>query len=152
MRFESAHKSFVIVALEDCAVVMNGQKDSLKAGDHKEFRSGDNVELSPASSRSPHFAVVEVLKTSQPLTITAENLAVRQEREDASARNQTLLIALDTFQIRDERDLAGEGEPWKPSRAKLLKLRRGEAAWLTRGMHRLHNTGNAAAWFITIEW
>ncbi len=152
MRLDLAHKSVVIVALENCAVIINGQKDVLKAGDYKEFRAGNDVELRPAFSKRPHFVVVDVFKTAQPLTITIEDLAVRQDLEDASARNQTLLIALASFQIRDERDLADEGEPWKPSRAKLLQLHQGEAVWLKHGMHLLHNTGNADARFITIEW
>ena len=152
MRFEVAHEGFVIVALEDCLVVINAQKDTLKAGDHKEFRSGDILEISPAHPMSPRFVVVDVLRTSQPLTIAAEDLATGQKLEDASEKNETLLIALDTFQIRDERDLADEGEPWKPSHARFLHLHRGEAAWLKHGMHRLRNTGNTAARFISIEW
>jgi len=152
MRFKLDHKGLLVIALEDCSVVINGHRDALKAGDYKEFRTGDSVELSPAASTNPQLVLVDVLEASQPLTILPGNLAVHQELEDASDRNQTLLIALDILQISYEQNLAVEGEPWKSSHTRTVRLHRGETAWLEKGMHRMRNTGNTAARFITIEW
>jgi len=152
MKFKVSHQGLVVVPIEDCSVFMNGRSVAFKRGDYKEFHSGDHVELSPAVSTHPQLVLVDVIESSQPLTILAENLAVHQELEDASDRNQTLMIALDTFQINDERDLASEGEPWKSSPTKPVELHPGQVTWLDHGMHHLRNAGNTVARFVTVEW
>ena len=146
------HKNLIVFPLEDCAVLFNGQRIALKTGDYKEFSSGDNVTLRPIGSARPRIALVEVVASSQTLTITSQSLASHQEMEDASDRNQTLVVALDSLEIRDKRDLAAEGQPWKLSETRSIQLQRGETAWLNQGMHRLKNAGSTVAKFITIEW
>jgi hypothetical protein len=146
------HKNLIVVPLEDCAVLFNGQRIAFTAGDYKEFSSSDNLTLRPVGSASPRIALVEVVASSQALTITSKSLASHQEMEDASDRNQTLVVALDSLEIRDKQDLAAEGQPWRASETRLIRLQRGETAWLNQGMHRVKNAGSTVAKFITIEW
>ena len=104
------------------------------------------------SAANPRLALVEVVASSQALTVISRTLTAHQEFEDASSRNQTLVIALDSLQITDEQNLAPEGEPWKSSKTREVRLQRGETAWLNQGMHRVRNAGSTVARFITIEW
>ena len=146
------HKNLIVVPLEDCAVLINGHRTALKKGEYKEVNAGDDFSLSPVSTESPRLALVEVGALSQALTITSQSLAAHQELEDASDRNQTLIVALDSLEISDEQNSADEGEPWKPSKIRVIRLQRGETGWLNHGMHRVRNAGGAGARFITIEW
>ena len=146
------HKNLIVIPLEDCAVLVNDQKIALKAGDYKEFSSGESLTLRPVGSGSTRIAFVEVVASSQALTITSQSLAPHQEMEDASDRNQTLVVALDSLEIRDMQDLAAEGQPWKSSETRSIRLQQGETAWLKRGMHRVKNAGSTVAKFMTIEW
>jgi hypothetical protein len=150
IRFD--HKKLVVVPLEDCAVLINGHKTALKEGDYKEVSAGDDLSLSPVSAANPRLALVEVVASSQALTITSQSLAAHQELEDASDRNQTLIIALDSLEISDEQNLAAEGEPWKPGEIRVIRLQRGGTGWLKHGMHRVRNAGSTVVRFITIEW
>lgn len=146
-------ESLVVVALEDCSIIIDGHPDALKAGSYKEYSRGGSVGLSPADSTSAQLALVHVLPHKQTLTILNNTLEVNQELEDASGRNQTLMIALNTLQFRDETNLAAaEDEPWKSSHPRTISLQRGGTAWLKKGKHRVRNTGAATARFITIEW
>lgn len=104
------------------------------------------------SAANPRLALVEVVASSQTLTITSHSLAAHQELEDASDRNQTLIVALDSLEISDEHNLAAEGEPWKPSEIRVIRLQRGGTGWLNHGIHRVRNARSTIARFMTIEW
>jgi hypothetical protein len=52
------HNNLIVVPLEDCAVILNGQRVALKTGDYKELTSGDNLTLRPVGSKSPGIALV----------------------------------------------------------------------------------------------
>ena len=151
-QFNVKRKGLIVVALENCSVIIDGRIEALKLGDHREFPAGTIADFKPAASASPQLALVQILKSPQPLTVVANSLAVHQGLEDASARNETLLIALDDFQISDERALTDEGKPWTSARAKSVRLRKGETTWLEPGMHRVQNVGSSNARFLTIEW
>lgn len=153
MRLDSqpTHKGFVLVALGDCSVLINGHTNNLKAGDHKEV-SGGILELAPAPSKPTELVLVEVLSASQPLTVQSTTLARNQEVEDASDRNLTLLVAVDALRLSDVRDLSEEEEPWKSAPAKAINLQKGQTVWLQQGMHRLRNAGRTTSRFVTIEW
>ena len=146
------HKNLIVVPLEDCAVVINGHRTALKEGDYKEVSAGDDLSLSPVSAANPRLVLVEVVASSQALTINFEVLAAHQQLEDASDRNQTLIIALDSLEVRDEQNSAAEGEPWKSSEIRMIRLQRGETGWLNYGMHRVRNARSMVARFITVEW
>jgi hypothetical protein len=152
MTWTVKRQSLVIVSLNNCLVSVNGQMVAFGVGDHREFRAGERIELIPKPSTSPSFVLVDVARTSQPLTILTEDLAAHQQLDDASDRNQTLLIALDHLQITDEKDAGDESEPWKAGHVDLVALRRGQTAWLIPGIHRIRNSSKAPARFLTIEW
>lgn len=152
MALKPNHQRFVIVALADCSVVIDGKVTVLKRGDFTEQLGAVSLELAPAGGAAPILVLVNILSSSQPLSIESTSLAPQQQLEDASERNRTLLIALSDLLLRDERDLAEEGEAWRSSPARRIRLRSGNVVWLRHGMHRIRNTGNAAAKFITIEW
>jgi hypothetical protein len=152
MTLKLSHKGFIVIAISDCSVMINGTNTNLKSGEYREISSGESLELAPTKATAPRLLLVDIVASSQALTIEATKLSPHQELEDASDRNETLLIALNNMQLRDERDLAEEGEPCKPSLPKVIRLNSGHSVWLKPGMHRVRNTGNSTASFVTVEW
>jgi hypothetical protein len=145
-------QGFVLVAIRDCSVLIDGKSAILKAGDYQKIPRIHSLELSQSEPMPVPLVLIKVVATIQPLTIETTTLARHQELEDASDRNTTLLIAIDPLRLRDVRDLADEGEPWKSGPQKTIELQEGQTAWLPRGMHRLRNTGENGIRFVTVEW
>ncbi len=143
---------FVLVAIQDCIIQINGTSTNLKAGDYKTISGKRGLEIAQSGLITIPLVLVEVISARQPLTIEATKLAPNQELEDASDRNSTLLVAIAPLQLRDVKDLADEGEPWKSGPRRKIELQKGETAWLKEGMHRMRNEGSCVAWFVTIEW
>jgi hypothetical protein len=148
----TSDEGFVLVAIQNCVIQINGTSTNLKAGDYKTVSGERGVEISQSGLTTIPLVLVEVVYAHQPLTIGTTTLAPNQEMEDASDRNSTLLVAIAPLQLRDVKDLADEREPWKAGPQRKIELQKGETAWLKRGMHRIGNAGNSAAQFITIEW
>jgi hypothetical protein len=145
-------QGFVLVAIRDCSVLINGKSAILKAGDYQKIPGVQSLELSQSGPMPVPLVLIKVVTTIQPLTIETTTLARHQELVDASDRNTTLLIAIDPLRLRDVRDLADEDEPWKSGPQKTIELQEGQTAWLLRGMHRLRNSGKTATRFVTVEW
>ena len=153
MNFQAASDDgFVLVAIQDCIIQINGTSISLKAGDYKTVSGKRSLEIAQSGQITIQLVLVEVVSARQPLTIEATTLAPNQELEDASDRNSTLLVAIAPLRLRDVSDLAEEGVPWKAGPQRRIELQKGETAWLNKGMHRVRNAGNSVARFVTIEW
>jgi hypothetical protein len=145
-------QGFIVVSLQDCLLIIDGRKESLRLGDFREAKGDQVLQVANASSTPASLVLVNVRSRSQQLTIIRSTLAPNQESEDASDRSTTLLVAIAPLRLRDVRDMAGEDETWKSSKSKMIQLREGETEWLQPGMHRLRNIGSAQAQFVTIEW
>ena len=153
MNFQAtSDEGFVLVAIQDCVIQINGTSINLKAGDYKTISGKRGLEIAQSGLITIPLVLVEVVSARQPLTIEATTLAPNQELEDASDRNSTLLVAVAPLRLRDVSDLAEEGAPWKASPQRKIELQKGQTAWLKEGMHRVRNMGNSAARFIIIEW
>jgi hypothetical protein len=148
----TSDEGFVLIAIQDCVIQINGTIVNLKAGDYKTVSGKRGLEIAQSGLITIPLVLVEVVSARQPLTIKATTLAPNQELEDASDRNSTLLVAVAPLRLRDVSDLAEEGEPWKSGPQRNIELQKGEAAWLKEGMHRVRNAGNSVARFVTIEW
>jgi hypothetical protein len=148
----TSDEGFVLVAIQACIIQINGTSTNLKAGDYRTISGKRSLEIAQSGPITIPLVLVEVVFARQPLTIEAAILAPNQELEDASERNATLLVAIAPLRLRDVRDLAGEGDPWKSGPQRKIELQKGETAWLKEGMYRIHNVGNSVARFITIEW
>ncbi len=107
----TSNEGFVVIATQDCLVLINGTSTPLKAGEYKRVSGKLNLELAQSGNISIPFFVVEILSARQPLTIEETTLAPNQRLEDASDRNSTLLLAIVPLRLSDVRDLANEGEP-----------------------------------------
>ncbi len=145
-------RRLVLIALEDCLLSIDGKSNRLEAGDYKEVDRGSNLTIDSTGSRPTQLVLIEVLSASQPLTIGSTTLASHEQLEDASDRNPTLLVAVSSLRLNDVRHLAKEDEPWKSDHLPTIKLQKGQAVWLKRGIHRLHNDRETVARFVTIEW
>jgi hypothetical protein len=153
LSFQSlSNQGFVLVAVRDCSVLIDGQSTTLKAGDYKKIPGTQSLELTQSGLTTVPFVLIKIVAATQPLTIEATTLARNQELEDTSGRNATLLVAITSLRLHDVRNLAGEGEHWKSSSQKIIELQQGHTVWLTQGMHRLRNSGNTATQFVTVEW
>ena len=153
LKFQAtSDEGFVLVAIQDCVIQINGTSTSLKTGDYKTVSGKRGLEIAQSGLITIPLVLVEVVSARQPLTIEATTLAPNQELEDASDRNSTLLVAIAPLRLRDVSDLAEEGAPWKASPQRKIELQKGQTAWLKEGMHRVRNMGNSAARFIIIEW
>jgi hypothetical protein len=148
----TSDEGFVLVAIQACMIQINGTSTNLKAGDYRTISGKRGLEIAQSGPITIPLVLVEVVFARQPLTIEAATLAPNQELEDASERNSTLLVAIAPLRLRDVRDLAEEGEPWKSGPQRKIELQKGETAWLKEGMHRMRNVGNSVARFIMIEW
>jgi len=72
--------------------------------------------------------------------------------EDASARGETLLVALTPLRLRDIIDNSDEDEPPNYGQPRSIELPVGKTTWLPPGMHQITNVGGSVARFVTIEW
>jgi hypothetical protein len=142
---------FVLVTLQDCAILIDGESATLHAGDFRRM-NGHTIDLANVSSVPVDLVLIRIDKATQPLTIELGELNPRQQLEDASDRNDTLIVALTPVTLRDVRDLSAEDENWKSAPATIIRVQAGQTAWLTPGMHRLRNLGTTKTRFITIEW
>jgi hypothetical protein len=148
----SSNEGFVVVAIQDCALLINGKSTTLRAGDYTRVPGKQSLELVQSGPITVPIVLVEIVSAQQPLTINATTLAPNGVLEDASDRNSTLLVAIDPLLLRDVRDLAEEGEPWKSSPQRKIELQKGQTVWLKKGIHRVRNAGSSEARFVTIEW
>ena len=148
----SSDRGFVLVAIKDCSLLVDGERTKLKAGEYKAIPGRRTLELGRSETPNCPLVLIEIIAASQALTIEKTALGGHKEMEDASDRNSTLLIAISPLQIRDTRNLAEEDGPWKSGPQKSIELHEGQFTWLQRGVHRLRNSGNSTICFVTVEW
>lgn len=115
------------------------------------------------------FVVVDVLDAFQSLTLSGyggipavgerylvngyDVLKVGQVIEQASAQNDTLIIALGSVKLQDVWNLArGEDLPWRPSKPVMIELHPGGVQWTRPGVHRFKNMADTPASFVMVEW
>lgn len=146
-------REFVVVAVSDSSLVLNGEPIFLKAGEHKTFLRQRHLQLSQSGENALPVVVVEVLAWKQELTIERCTLTAHQQQEDASDRNATLLIAITAVKLKDERN-SGKGDdgPWIAGSKRNILLTPGASTWLKAGEHRIQNLRDTAAQFVTVEW
>lgn len=145
-------QGFIVVALQNCTVMIDGQKEVLRAADFRQIKGKRVLKLAGFSSVAASLVLITVKSAHQSLTIEDTILTPNEELEDASNRNLSLLIAISPLRLRDVRDQNGEDESWKSSSPSMIKLSAGQTAWLTPGMYRIRNLGDSSARFVTIEW
>jgi hypothetical protein len=148
----SSSNGFVVIALSDSSLLINNQATALRAGESRQVRGEHMLDIINTAELPAALVVVKIDTAFQNLTISEERLDPRQTFEDASDRNDTLVVALTPMSLRDLRDLSAEDEHWKSSAPRTISLQKGQSAWLASGMHRVLNVGSTGARFITIEW
>src|SRR5664280_590839 len=112
---------------------------------------GDEVEFEPQDDSVARLILVEPKMSAQPLTIRTTTLNTHQQLQDATDRNDTLLIAISPVRLRGVRNVADESE-WKPNRPEFWALPTGGVRWVRSGMYRLTNLLPRAVQFVTVEW
>ena len=148
----SSNEGFVVVAIHDCTLLIDGKSTILKAGDYARLPGKQSLGLAESGPMTMPIVLAEIVSAQQPLTINATTLAPNGVLEDASDWNSTLLIAISPLQLRDVRDLAEGGEPRKSGPQRKIELQQGQTVWLQEGIHRVRNAGSSEARFVTIEW
>ena len=151
VRSTSEH-GLILVALQDCSALVDGKAANLMAGNYDTFVGSKSVKLARTSATPASFVLIDVFSAQQPLTIQTNTLVSHGRSEDASDRNVTLLMAIDSLRVADSRDLRHEGLPWQSIHHRNISLRRGDTVWLSRGLHRFKNNGTSTARFVTVEW
>lgn len=95
--------------------------------------------------------VIDILRESQPLTVELVELGPGKELQDASDRNETLVVAASPLQLRAVYNL-GDESTWVPSRVEVLKLKSNTAAWMRPGTYHLKNLLQTSCSFVTVKW
>jgi hypothetical protein len=110
------------------------------------------VNVSHSGSQSALLVIVNVRRARQAQTFDQVELDPGKAMEDASSRNETLLVALSPIRLRDIMNHSDEGEPPSYGEPHSVALEAGKTAWLQPGMHQITNIGGSIAKFVTIEW
>jgi len=142
----------ILLAVNDCTIMVNGSPVALKSGERSFVHSRQTVHVNSSDTRPPLLVVVNVRTARQALTFDRIELVPGKVMEDASARNETLLVALTALHLRDIIDNSEEGEPSNYGQPRSIELPAGKTAWLPPGMHQITNVGGSPARLVTIEW
>jgi hypothetical protein len=110
------------------------------------------VNVNSSDTRPALLVVVNVRTARQAQTFDRVELGPGKIMEDASDRNETLLVALTPLRLRDIINNSDEDEPPNYGRSRSIELPAGKTAWLPPGMHKITNVGGSLARFVTIEW
>jgi hypothetical protein len=103
----------ILLAVDDCAIMVNGSPVALKSGERRFVHGRQTVNVSSSDKRPALLVVVNVRTARQAQAFDRIELLPGKVTEDASARNETLLVALVPLRLRDIIDNSGEGEPTK---------------------------------------
>src|ERR1022692_3343727 len=143
----------VWIALDDNATITRGHATAtanrVRAGDAKTVEHGADVQFRNDNQSTARLIIVEVKEASQELTIGLFD--VTTSLEDASDRNDTLLVAVSALQLRDTWNTGDESE-WLPSKPNNIRMNPGDARWIRPGIHHLKNLGRRPAKFVLVEW
>jgi hypothetical protein len=142
----------VLLAIEDCTIRVNGSPADLKAGERRFVHGREIVKVSPSGSRPTTLLIVNVKRARQAQTFYRFELTPGEVMEDSSSRNETLLVVLNAFRLRDAINNSDEVSPSNYGQPHTIKLEAGQTAWLRPGMHQISNSGGSKASFVTIEW
>jgi hypothetical protein len=142
----------ILLAIEDCTIRVNGLSVDLKTGERKFVHGVEIVKVSSSGSRPTPLVIVNVKRAQQAQTFDHVELGLGKIMEDASDRNETLLVALNSLRLHDLIDRADEGEPSNYGKPHVIELGAGQTAWLQPGIHQIINVGGSMARFVTIEW
>ena len=148
----SSGNGFVVLSLSGTTLLIDNRPFTLQPGDTRVISGKQALTLEDQSASPAQVVLVTIDTATQNLTITKTNLDPNAQSEDASDRNDTLVIALSSLTLRDVRDLAEEGDSWKSSPPTTVSLSPGQTSWLKPGMHRLTNLSQTKASLVTIEW
>lgn len=123
--------------------------EKVRAGAASAIVSGAEVHLLNESQSIARLIVIDVKTACQPLTIHSHS--VTSSLEDASDRNETLLVAISPLQIRDTCNLGDESR-WVPGKPDILRMSQGEIRWIGPGIHHFKNLLRHPAHFVLLEW
>jgi hypothetical protein len=112
---------------------------------------GKTATFESTSGHSVAVLFVNVLQEKQPLTVDKVVLGPGKEMEDASERNDTLLIAMSSVRLREVHNLADESR-WVPSKTKILRLNQNTATGMRPGTYHLKNLLRTTCSFVSFEW
>jgi hypothetical protein len=85
------------------------------------------------------------------LTLSGVTLSTGRAVEQQRTRGDTLLVAITSLKLLHETNEGQEWE-WVPSPPTPISLLAGEVAWIPRGKHHLHNSGDITVRFLTLEF
>jgi hypothetical protein len=142
----------ILLAVGDCTILVNGSPADLKAGERQFVHGREIVKISPSGSRPTTLVIVNVKRARQAQTFDRVELTPGKVMEDASSRNETLLVALNALRLRDVINNSDEGEPSNYGQPHTIKLEAGQTVWLQPGMHQITNSGGSKASLASIEW
>jgi hypothetical protein len=144
-------EGMILIALHDCDLSVNGEELVLRGGKFKAIRGSKALLVQALEPTSADFLVVNVRSADQALTVEASSLRGRQSLEDASDRNETLLVAISSVRPGDVWNIGAEDE-WHPAKPKWISLQAREFCWVRAGLNHFENRSGGVAQFITIEW
>ena len=107
-------------------------------------------ELQFKASGSPaHLVIIHPKTPHQELTVGP--FVLGRSIEDASDRNETLLVAITDCRFRDTRNL-GDESSWLPSKPNVISMSAGSVKWTDPDIHHFENLSQTPARLVAIEW
>ncbi len=149
----TTQRGSIWIALDDARLVTSAagvaQERKLQAGDAESVRPDDDIQFRNENQSPAHFIIVNVKNASQELTLHV--FTVSKALEDASDRNETLIVAVSPLQLRDIWNTADESQ-WRPSKPDVIRMSPGDVRWIRAGTHHFSNLQRMPAKFVFIEW
>ena len=142
----------ILLAVDDCTITVNGSPVALKSGERSFVHGRQTVHVDSSDTRPVLLVIVNVRTARQAQTFNRVELVPGNVMEDASARGETLLVALTPLRLRDIIYNSDEDEPPNYGQPRSIELPVGKTTWLPPGMHQITNVGGSVARFVTIEW
>lgn len=134
-------------------ITTNGITRAVSVGDKGEVSGDDYASFHNAAEKTSRLVLVEIKSAMQKLTVEPESLMPGNVLEDASARNDTLLVAISALKLRHIWNRKeDEGKPWKESKPEIMIMRPGDVRWVRSGVHTFENLLRTTVRFVTIEW
>ncbi len=151
---KGARHGSIWIALDNVAAIAEAGANAhrkIHRGETHLLPTGQTAGFVCDSNGYTRLIVVNAKRAVPAITVNTETLSPGNELQDASDRNETLVVAISAVQLRDIRNL-GDESAWIPSKPEVISMDSGNVRWIRPGIHHFRNLLRGASTFVTLEW
>ena len=143
----------VVIRLDGPGVCGDAKGSSrvIVTGDPCLVHSGEKASFPNTSGHAVQMLIIDLMSKHQALTIEKHTLAPGRELEDASERNETLVIAKSPVRLRETRDSRDDSKRVS-GKAEVINLKPLTVSWLQPGTYAFTNLLTIPSSFVLVEW